>query len=321
MSKQREFIGRFEANPGELDGKAYLKANQYTEEVLSTAKNNNEKAVKLLGPEAAAYIGINGQTYSMTNVSAPRVITTPHSMPRTIKTKSIQTYKESDIASVYAGTNKKFNLPDLTPEDQARVTDYIRHLQSGHGEYKEPDLNKLHGQVVPKNVGMAYIKDPGLNIKHAAKDDMPIGAGRNIRPMPLPEAVDPESGLSDTDIKRKQSNTGKGDDPSMLEHAAEEMDPTGITYGTAAKPYKVKTYPPKYGLQRSPPSSYKEEDEDLEEILDELIKYNIDVSELHMGLNEEKEEHGMSDEEAIKTAFDHLKKNPKYYSKLKKAGL
>lgn len=44
-------------------------------------------------------------------------------------------------------------------------------------------------------------------------------------------------------------------------------------------------------------------------------------SELAMGAKEEREEHGMSKAEAKKTAKDHLKKNKKYYSIMKKAGL
>ena len=44
-------------------------------------------------------------------------------------------------------------------------------------------------------------------------------------------------------------------------------------------------------------------------------------SELEKGIAKEKSEHGMSDEEARKTAIDHLKERPDYYSVAEKAGL
>jgi hypothetical protein len=40
--------------------------------------------------------------------------------------------------------------------------------------------------------------------------------------------------------------------------------------------------------------------------------------ELEMGIKKEMEEHGMSKEEATKTAIDHLRENPKYYTLLEK---
>lgn len=49
---------------------------------------------------------------------------------------------------------------------------------------------------------------------------------------------------------------------------------------------------------------------------------DVDPTELAMGIKDEKEEHGRSDEEAEKVARDHLTKvDPKYYSKIKKCGL
>lgn len=49
---------------------------------------------------------------------------------------------------------------------------------------------------------------------------------------------------------------------------------------------------------------------------------DVDPEELKMGIADEKEEHGLSDEEAEKVARDHLTKvNPKYYTKLKECGL
>lgn len=43
--------------------------------------------------------------------------------------------------------------------------------------------------------------------------------------------------------------------------------------------------------------------------------------ELEMGIKTEMEEHGMSKSEATKTAKDHLRENPNYYTKMKEAGL
>jgi hypothetical protein len=43
--------------------------------------------------------------------------------------------------------------------------------------------------------------------------------------------------------------------------------------------------------------------------------------ELEMGIKTEMEEHGMSKANATKTAKDHLRENPKYYSIMKKVGL
>ena len=47
----------------------------------------------------------------------------------------------------------------------------------------------------------------------------------------------------------------------------------------------------------------------------------IDKKELEMGIEKESTEHGMSYEEARKTALDHLKERPDYYSVADKAGL
>lgn len=43
--------------------------------------------------------------------------------------------------------------------------------------------------------------------------------------------------------------------------------------------------------------------------------------ELEKGINKEMTEHGMSEQEARKTAIDHLKERPDYYSVAEKAGL
>jgi hypothetical protein len=51
------------------------------------------------------------------------------------------------------------------------------------------------------------------------------------------------------------------------------------------------------------------------------ISERISDAEKLLGIEDEKEEHGMSDKEAEKTSLDHLKKHPNYYSKLNKAGL
>mgnify|MGYP003350318663 CR=1 FL=1 len=47
----------------------------------------------------------------------------------------------------------------------------------------------------------------------------------------------------------------------------------------------------------------------------------IDKEELQKGIEKESSEHGMSPEEARKTALDHLKERPDYYSVAEKAGL
>ena len=47
----------------------------------------------------------------------------------------------------------------------------------------------------------------------------------------------------------------------------------------------------------------------------------VDKSELEKGIEKESSEHGMSQEEARKTALDHLKERPDYYSVAEKAGL
>lgn len=47
----------------------------------------------------------------------------------------------------------------------------------------------------------------------------------------------------------------------------------------------------------------------------------INRKELAKGIQKEMEEHGMSEEEATKTAKDHLKENPHYYSIADSVGL
>ena len=47
----------------------------------------------------------------------------------------------------------------------------------------------------------------------------------------------------------------------------------------------------------------------------------IDPEELRMGTKEEMDEHGLSLEQGLKIATDNLRKNPAYYTLLKKAGL
>lgn len=64
--------------------------------------------------------------------------------------------------------------------------------------------------------------------------------------------------------------------------------------------------------------------EDLNRLLadfdDDVAAVN-EASELAKGIKDEAGEHGMSKSQAKKTAKDHLKKDPKYYSKLDKIGL
>lgn len=47
----------------------------------------------------------------------------------------------------------------------------------------------------------------------------------------------------------------------------------------------------------------------------------IDRKELQKGIEKEKSEHGMNDAKARKTAIDHLKENPHYYSIADSVGL
>lgn len=47
----------------------------------------------------------------------------------------------------------------------------------------------------------------------------------------------------------------------------------------------------------------------------------VDKKELEMGIEKEMKEHGMTPEKARKTAIDHLKERPDYYSVAEKAGL
>ena len=49
-----------------------------------------------------------------------------------------------------------------------------------------------------------------------------------------------------------------------------------------------------------------------------MFKSKYDEKELKLGIKEEMEEHGMDVTKATKTAKDHLREDPKYYSKLKK---
>jgi len=55
--------------------------------------------------------------------------------------------------------------------------------------------------------------------------------------------------------------------------------------------------------------------------IEELVKkYNVDKHELQKGIEVEKE-HTTDENVATKIALDHLSENPKYYTKLIKAGL
>jgi len=47
----------------------------------------------------------------------------------------------------------------------------------------------------------------------------------------------------------------------------------------------------------------------------------VNKKELKMGIDKESKEHGMSYEDAYKTALDHLKERPDYYSVASNAGL
>lgn len=68
------------------------------------------------------------------------------------------------------------------------------------------------------------------------------------------------------------------------------------------------------------------DEEDLDEILNDYdeevdLQEAYDKKEIAMGMKDEKSEHNMSDKEAKTTAKQHLKKNPHYYSILKKVGM
>jgi hypothetical protein len=241
---------RYDVNVGECSAAGVAKANDYMQSAMAGTEDRTPGAlVRAIGIEAAQRIYGVGVQSSYTG---------PYAKVHT-------SYSDRMISDAYAAPKNSANF-DLAPAEKEKVANYIRFLQTGNQDYKDPNLNKLHGQTVPKNIGMAYIKDPDkdpeLNISHNTSDDVPSGAGRNYHPMPIPAVRDPESGLTDIQIKESQINTGRGrgrpDDPATLEHK-ETLDPTDITYGTSAAPYKVKTYPPKYGLQRSPPSAYNEQ--------------------------------------------------------------
>ncbi len=52
-----------------------------------------------------------------------------------------------------------------------------------------------------------------------------------------------------------------------------------------------------------------------------LTLFIFDKKELEVGIEKEMKEHGMSHEEALRTAKDHLKENPHYYSIADSVGL
>lgn len=166
--------------------------------------------------------------------------------------KSVQKCKNFMDASMAGATSDEERLIRLVGSEAAYR---MYGIMPSSIPRRDQKLNQAHGQYVPEDVGMGYRQPSQHN------NDIPVGAGEHYRPMPLPSVKDPESSLTDQEIMQKQVGPGHPDDPATLEHIKETRDPTGITYGTAAKPYAVKTYPPKYGLQRSPPSSYNDDDD------------------------------------------------------------
>ena len=52
-----------------------------------------------------------------------------------------------------------------------------------------------------------------------------------------------------------------------------------------------------------------------------MTKQKFNKRELKMGIKVEMSEHGMNRKIATKTAKDHLRENPHYYTKSKKCGL
>jgi hypothetical protein len=201
------------------------------------------------------------------------------------------------------------------------------------------DTAHLLGQAGPGQ-GMGYIKVPADGHKYPGpshsdevtygelfsdpQKDIPAGWGlakKDIQ-MPVPKVADPKSSL--TDIQIKQTQLPSSDDTHTLENTEEEKDLSGITYGTAAAPWKVMTRKPMYGLQRQIPSAYSEDSPDdvWDEIIDLMCELpdDFDMEELRKGAEHELE-HTDNKLEAAKTALDHLVEEPEYYTKLKAAGL
>jgi hypothetical protein len=149
-------------------------------------------------------------------------------------------------------------------------------------------------------------------VKTYSKDDVPAGVGPNVVSMPLPVIADPKSGLTDIEIKQKQ----------VSNMVAEEKDLSGITYGTAAKPYKVQVMTPEpMGGQRTLPSAYGEKDPKIssaEDLINLIVDNNINIEQLKMGIAEE-QEHTTNKTEATSIAITHLLEKPDYYTRLKKA--
>lgn len=125
----------------------------------------------------------------------------------------------------------------------------------------------------------------------------------------------------------KMEEGGTLEDSTYLARMAEEY--AEREYGKKAKPTSTtmkasklpngKNYYTEITVVFTDGSEKTFEQKDFEEFFD--VDDYAKGGELSMGIKTEMEEHGMSKAEATKTAKDHLRENPKYYSKMKAAGL
>ena len=151
---------------------------------------------------------------------------------------------------------------------------------------------------------MGYIKETD------PQHDVPAGQVGIVRAMPRPKQTDPKWSIV--------NKMGKMDDIHTLENK-EQKDLSGITYGNQAP---IHTRDSMLGAQRNIPAAYSEsglsDDPLLDEILDLIVDKDIDLEQLQLGLEEEKE-HTDEPLKAAKIALDHLVEDPQYYTKLSKA--
>jgi hypothetical protein len=125
----------------------------------------------------------------------------------------------------------------------------------------------------------------------------------------------------------KMEEGGTLEDSTYLARMAEEY--AEREYGKKAKPMSTtmkasklpngKNYYTEITVVFTDGSEKTFEQKDFEDFFD--VDDYAKGGELSMGIKTEMEEHGMSKAEATKTAKDHLRENPKYYSKMKAAGL
>jgi len=125
----------------------------------------------------------------------------------------------------------------------------------------------------------------------------------------------------------KMEKGGSLEDATYLARMAEEyaekeygkkVKPTSTTMKASKLP-NGKNYYTEITVVFTDGSKKTFEQEDFEDFFD--VDDYAKGGELAMGIKTEMEEHGMSKSEATKTAKDHLREHPNYYSKMKKAGL